>query len=73
MGGHCCSFCRTIYKIDGKTGEIIWRLSGMKSNFIMGTNATFYYEHDARWVIEGKRLSLIDNGSTCYSSSVRSQ
>ncbi|TNY17271.1 ASST-domain-containing protein [Rhodotorula diobovata] len=38
----------TIYYISASTGEIIWRLGGKNSNFTMGTNATFWYQHDAR-------------------------
>ncbi|GAA5824579.1 hypothetical protein JCM11251_000483 [Rhodosporidiobolus azoricus] len=59
----------TIYYIDGQSGEIIWRLSGKESNFTMGTNATFWYQHDARLVPGSDisqstfQISLFDNAA----------
>ncbi|GAA6006543.1 arylsulfotransferase family protein [Rhodotorula paludigena] len=59
----------TIYLINGQTGEITWRLSGKYSNFTMGENATFWYQHDAR-LMEGQditsgvfNISLFDNAA----------
>lgn len=46
----------TIYYIS-PAGKIIWQLGGRNSSFAMGEGATFHYQHDARWVEEGKRLS----------------
>lgn len=34
----------TIYYIDGTTSEIIYRISGKKTDFEMGTDATFWYQ-----------------------------
>lgn len=51
-----------IYKIDGRTGEIIWRLGGEKSDFTFKKDAKFAYQHDAR-VLPGDQLSLFDNAS----------
>ncbi|GAA6009171.1 hypothetical protein JCM10207_004294 [Rhodosporidiobolus poonsookiae] len=59
----------TIYYIDGSSGEIIWRLSGKYTNFTMGTNATFWYQHDARLapgsdITASKfNISLFDNAA----------
>ncbi|GAA5907935.1 hypothetical protein JCM6882_001532 [Rhodosporidiobolus microsporus] len=59
----------TIYYIDGQNGEIIWRLSGKQTNFTMGTNATFWYQHDARLVAGSDitsskfQISLFDNAA----------
>jgi hypothetical protein len=51
-----------IYKINRKTGKVIWRLGGKKSDFSMGKGTQFGFQHDAR-VQEGSRtLSLFDNG-----------
>src|SRR5882724_10659399 len=36
----------TVYKVDRRTGEIIWRLGGRKSDFRMGDGATFAWQHD---------------------------
>jgi len=38
----------TIYKIDRDTGNIIWRLGGKKSDFTMGPDSVFAWQHDAR-------------------------
>jgi hypothetical protein len=52
----------TIYKLDRKTGDIIWRLGGMKSNFQMGPGATFNFQHDIRSHADGT-VTLFDNGA----------
>ena len=52
-----------IYKIDRKTGKVLWTLGGKSSDFRMGPGATFYYQHDAQPLGDGKVL-LFDNGSS---------
>ena len=37
-----------VYKIARRTGEVIWRLGGRKSDFEMGNGTTFAWQHDAR-------------------------
>src|SRR5215207_7445071 len=37
-----------VYKIDRKTGEVMWRLGGKKSDFEMGEGTRFAFQHDAR-------------------------
>jgi hypothetical protein len=49
-----------IYKIDSSTGRIIWTLGGRSSNFSIPDNATFAFQHDARWRPNGE-LSMFDN------------
>jgi hypothetical protein len=49
-----------IYNVDKKTGHIIWQLGGRSSNFTFGPNATFSWQHDARYR-SGKRISLFDD------------
>jgi hypothetical protein len=51
----------TVFKIDRKTGEIVWRLGGEKSDFEMGPGARFFYQHDARSHPDGT-ITLFDNG-----------
>ncbi len=51
----------TVYKIDRKSGDIIWRLGGKKSDFEMGPSARFAYQHDARRQPDGT-LTIFDNG-----------
>ncbi|QIN83720.1 ArsR family transcriptional regulator [Rubrobacter tropicus] len=50
----------TVYKIDRKSGEVIWRLGGEKSDFEMGEGTEFVYQHDARRQPDGT-ITLFDN------------
>jgi hypothetical protein len=52
----------TVFKIDRRSGEIVWRLGGEKSDFEMGPGVRFYYQHDARSHPDGT-ISLFDNGN----------
>jgi hypothetical protein len=52
----------TVFKIDRKTGDIVWRLGGEKSDFEMGPGARFFYQHDARSHTDGT-ITLFDNGN----------
>jgi hypothetical protein len=54
-----------IYKIDRKSGEIIWRLGGKKSDFEMGPGSRFSFQHDARRLPDGT-ISIFDNGNTVF-------
>jgi hypothetical protein len=54
-----------VYKIDRKTGEVIWRLGGKKSDFEMGEGARFAFQHDARRLPDGT-ISIFDNGSLVF-------
>lgn len=51
-----------VYKLDRHTGELIWRLGGKKSDFELGPEGTFWFQHDARALADG-RISLFDDGS----------
>jgi Arylsulfotransferase (ASST) len=50
-----------IYKIDGQTGRVVWRLGGKKSDFAMGPGTGFAWQHDARLHPENL-VSLFDDG-----------
>ncbi|KAF2658675.1 hypothetical protein K491DRAFT_766551 [Lophiostoma macrostomum CBS 122681] len=55
-----------IYKLDGKTGKIIWQIGGKHSNFSFGDELEFAFQHDARF--QGRDgdiqyISLFDNGA----------
>ncbi|KAI9935033.1 hypothetical protein ASPWEDRAFT_162051 [Aspergillus wentii DTO 134E9] len=55
-----------VHKINGTTGEIIWRLSGKKSDFEMGDNAWFCFQHHARFLSQTddeEVISLFDNSA----------
>jgi hypothetical protein len=51
-----------VYKLHRRTGEVIWRLGGKRSDFEMGRGTQFAYQHDARPRDGGGRISLFDNG-----------
>jgi hypothetical protein len=52
----------TVYKVDRKTGEVVWRLGGKKSDFAMGRGTRTDYQHDARYHGNGI-VTIFDNGS----------
>ena len=56
----------SIHKINGTSGEIIWRLAGKKSDFSLGPNADFCFQHHARFVSKDddkEVISLYDNAA----------
>jgi len=55
----------TVYKIARKSGEVIWRLGGKKSDFEMGPDTRFAYQHDARRQRDGT-ITIFDNGTTVF-------
>jgi arylsulfotransferase ASST len=52
----------TIYKIHRRTGKIIWRLGGKRSDFELGRDVRFGWQHDARRQPNGS-LTLFDNAA----------
>lgn len=59
---HACA----IYKINGRTGDIIWQLGGKDSDFTIPEEAQFAFQHDARFRgNEGdlEIISLFDNSA----------
>jgi outer membrane protein assembly factor BamB len=58
-----------VYKIDRKTGEVIWRLGGKKSDFKMGPGTRFAYQHDARRQPDGT-ITIFDNGTTILDNGI---
>lgn len=55
-----------IHKINGTSGEIIWRLGGLKSDFDLGPNVQFCFQHHARFVEQNgdeEIISLFDNSA----------
>ena len=49
-----------IYKVDSKSGQVIWTLGGRGSSFAVPDNIAFAFQHDARWRPNGE-ISLFDN------------
>lgn len=54
-----------VYKIDRKSGDILWRLGGKRSDFEMGPGARFAFQHDARRQPDSS-ISIFDNGTTVF-------
>ena len=52
----------TVYKL-ARSGEILWRLGGTRSDFELGPGASFAWQHDARRRTDGA-ISIFDNGAT---------
>jgi hypothetical protein len=50
-----------LYKVDRKTGEVVWRLGGEKSDFEMGHGTRTDWQHDARHQGDGT-ITIFDNG-----------
>ncbi|MCI2423292.1 arylsulfotransferase family protein [Saccharopolyspora sp. K220] len=50
----------TVYRIDRRTGEITWRLGGRRSDFELGPDAAFAWQHDVRRQVDGT-ISIFDN------------
>jgi hypothetical protein len=48
------------YKVDRKTGRVIWRLGGKKSDFKMAANTRFHFQHDVN-IHPGGLLTVFDN------------
>jgi hypothetical protein len=53
-----------VYKVHRRTGRVLWRLGGKRSDFALGAGARFAYQHDARSHDGGHVLSVFDNGET---------
>jgi len=52
----------TVYKIDRQTGNVLWRLGGAKSDFVLSPDAVFWFQHDAR-MHPGGLISIFDDGA----------
>jgi Arylsulfotransferase (ASST) len=49
-----------VYEISRRSGRILWRLGGKRSDFSFGPRARFAWQHDARRLPDGT-ISLFDN------------
>jgi outer membrane protein assembly factor BamB len=38
----------SVFKVSRKTGDVVWRLGGKRSDFTMGPGSQFYWQHDTR-------------------------
>jgi Arylsulfotransferase (ASST) len=53
----------TVYKLDRRSGAILWRLGGKRSDFAMGGGTHFAWQHDVRRRADGS-VTIFDNGAT---------
>jgi hypothetical protein len=53
----------TVYKVHRRTGQVLWRLGGKRSDFQMGPGTSFAWQHDARHHADGRWISVFDNGA----------
>ncbi|HEX4009540.1 MAG TPA: arylsulfotransferase family protein [Solirubrobacteraceae bacterium] len=51
-----------LYKLERRTGRIMWQLGGKRSDFAMGRGARFSWQHDAR-AVSNAEVTLFDDGS----------
>ncbi|KAK5953115.1 hypothetical protein OHC33_005683 [Knufia fluminis] len=62
----------TLYKINGQTGDIIWRCGGKLSDFEIPNGLNWSYQHDARWLSQNAStdiISFFDNASNGFNQS----
>jgi len=53
---------RALYKVNRKTGRVMWRMGGKRSDFRLGKGMNFAYQHDLR-LGPGRTYTIFDNGS----------
>jgi len=61
-----CRHCDAIYKISYDTGDIIWRLGGVKNDFSMADDFIFTRQHNIRYLGENRThtiVSMLDNAT----------
>src|SRR3712207_2056322 len=49
-----------VYKVNRRTGKLMWTLGGKNSDFEMGEGVKFGIQHDARWLSDDV-LQIFDN------------
>jgi hypothetical protein len=54
-----------VYDIDGRSGRVLWTLSGKRSSFKMGKDTRFYFQHNARFQRDGS-LTLFDDAGAPF-------
>jgi Arylsulfotransferase (ASST) len=52
----------TVYKLSRRSGKILWRLGGRRSDYALGRGARFAWQHDARRMPDGT-IRIFDNGA----------
>jgi Arylsulfotransferase (ASST) len=62
----------TVYKVNRKTGAVIWRLGGKKSDFAVDPAASFAYQHDVRRRRDGT-ITMFDNNAAAPGAQTQSR
>jgi hypothetical protein len=62
----------TVYKIDRKTGKVIWRLGGKHNDFTMGRGTRFAWQHHVT-ALAGGRYTIFDNEAGDHRTGKRSR
>jgi hypothetical protein len=57
-GRHTCA----VYKVDRRSGAVLWRLGGKRSDVTLGAGARTWFQHDVRRQPDGT-LTIFDNGA----------
>jgi hypothetical protein len=53
----------TVYDVDARSGQIVWRLGGKRSSFALEPGASTAWQHDPR-ELAGDEISIFDNGAS---------
>jgi hypothetical protein len=61
-----------IYKVHRKTGAILWRLGGKRSDFTIVPGAEFSFQHDVRRHADGT-LTIFDNNAAAPTSTTNAR
>jgi hypothetical protein len=56
----------TLYRLDRRTGAILTRIGGKRSDLTIGSGAGFAWQHDARWR-NPQTITLFDDGAQLLS------
>jgi hypothetical protein len=56
----CSRNTHCVYKIDRRSGEIIWRMGGKSNQFAIASDAAFAWQHDVRRQADGT-ITMFDN------------
>ena len=59
-----------LYKLERRTGAILWRLGGKRSDFAMAPGTQFAWPHDARQLDE-RTISVFDDGAAFFEGNHR--
>jgi hypothetical protein len=59
-----------LYKLERRTGQVMWRLGGKRSDFAMGRGSQFAWQHDARQLDE-RTITVFDDGAAFFEGNHR--